>query len=51
MLQFLSHAKDDAVWEITLRAKFLSVGTWFPYINHHSVGIKIVNIQNPIITW
>ena len=51
MLQFLSHAEDDAVWERTLRAKFLNVGAWFPYINHHLVAIKITNIQNLIITW
>ena len=50
MLQFLSHAKDDAVLERTLRAKFLNVGAWFPYINHHSATIKITNIQNLIIT-
>ena len=49
MLQFLSHAEEDAFWEKTLMAKFLNVGAWFPYINHHSVAIKISNIQNLII--
>ena len=51
MLQFLSHAKGNAVWERTLRVKFLNVGAWSPYINHHSAAIKITNIQNLIITW
>ena len=51
MLQFRSQAKDDAVWEITLRVKFLNVGAWFQYINHRSAVIKITNIQNLIITW
>ena len=51
MFQFLSHAEDDGVWEITLRAKFLNVGVWISYINHHSAAIKITNIQNLIITW
>ena len=51
MLQFLSHVEDDAVWERTLRVKFLNVGAWFPYINHHSTVIKITNIQNLIIIW
>ena len=41
MLKFLSHTKEDAVWERTLRAKFLNVGAWFPYINHNSIAIKI----------
>ena len=35
MLQFLSHAEDDAVGERTFRAKFLNVGAWFSYINHY----------------
>ena len=50
MFQFRSHDEDDVVWERTLRAKFLNVGAWFPYINHHSVAIKMTNIQNLIIT-
>ena len=50
MLQFLSHAEEDEVWERTLMAKFLNVGVWFPYMNHHLVAIKIGNIQNLIIT-
>ena len=29
MLQFLSHAEEDAVWERTLKAKFLNVGIKF----------------------
>ena len=24
-------------------AKFLNVGVWFPYMNHHSAAIKISN--------
>ena len=51
MLQFLSYVEDDTFWEIILRAKFLNVGAWFPYINHHLAAIKISNIQNLIITW
>ena len=51
MLQFLSYVEDDVVWERTLGDKFLNVGAWFPYINHHSAAIKITNIQNLIITW
>ena len=51
MLQFLSHAENDVVWERTFRAKFLNVGAWFPYINHQLAAIKITNIQNLIITW
>ena len=51
MLQFLSHDEDDTVWEIILRAKFLNVGAWFPYINLHSTVIKFTSIQNLIITW
>ena len=50
MHKFISHAEEDAIWEITLMAKFLNVGAWFPYINHHSVAIKISNILNLIIT-
>ena len=50
MLQFLSHAEEDAVWARTLMAKFLNVGVWFPYMNHHSAAIKISDIQNLIIT-
>ena len=50
MLKFLSHAEEDAVWERTLMTKFLNVGVWFPYMNHHSAAIKISNIQNLIIT-
>ena len=40
MLQFLSHTKEDTVWERTLRAKFLNVEAWFPYINHNSITIQ-----------
>ena len=50
MLQFLSHAENVVVWERTLRAKFINVGPWFLYINHHLAAIKITNIQNLIIT-
>ena len=49
MLQFLSQAEDDAVWERTFKAKLLNVGEWFPYKNHHSAAIKITYIQYRII--
>ena len=48
MLQFILHAEEDAVWERTLRANFLNVEAWFPYINHYLAAIKITNIQNLI---
>ena len=51
MLKSLSYAEDDTVWERTLRAKFFNVGAWFPFINHLSAAIKMINIQNLIITW
>ena len=42
MLQFLSHAEDDAVWEKTLRAKFLNVCH-----TPNSTGVIYVTILPP----
>ena len=44
VLQFLSQAKDDAVCERTLMVKFLNVGVWFPYMNHHSAAREFIII-------